>query len=56
MESFDIFQNANFLGKNAACLLTVSDNLVTNAKTTSEERQNSFTRMMEIALETVTKL
>lgn len=56
MESFALFHNANVLGKNAACLLTVSDNLVTNAKTTSEERQNSFTRMMEIALETVTKL
>lgn len=51
MESFALFHNANVLGKKAACLLTVSDNLVTQALTTSEERQLAFTKMMEIALE-----
>ncbi|MBQ1505330.1 MAG: purine-nucleoside phosphorylase [Erysipelotrichales bacterium] len=51
MESFALFHNAQVLGKRAACLLTVSDNLVTAVETTAEERQNSFTRMMEIALE-----
>ncbi|MCT4594760.1 MAG: purine-nucleoside phosphorylase [Anaeromicrobium sp.] len=51
MEAFALFHNANVLGKNAACLLTVSDNLVTHELTTSEERQNSFTNMMKIALE-----
>lgn len=56
MESFALFHNANVLSKNAACLLTVSDNFITNAKATTEERQNSFTRMMELALETVIKL
>ncbi|MGI6510332.1 MAG: purine-nucleoside phosphorylase [Erysipelotrichaceae bacterium] len=50
MESFALFANANHLGKKAACLLTVSDNIVTHELTTAEERQNSFTRMMEIAL------
>ncbi|GAA0182547.1 purine-nucleoside phosphorylase [Clostridium sediminicola] len=50
MESFALFHNANILGRNAACLLTVSDNLVTKEVTTSEERQNAFTKMMEIAL------
>ncbi|WP_428867603.1 purine-nucleoside phosphorylase [Clostridium sediminicola] len=50
MESFALFHNANILGKKAACLLTVSDNLVTNEATTSEERQEAFTKMMEIAL------
>jgi purine-nucleoside phosphorylase len=50
MESFALFHNAKMLGKNAACLLTVSDNLVTSEVTTSEERQNAFTRMMEVAL------
>ena len=50
MESFALFHNANVLGKKAACLLTVSDNLVTQEETSSEERQNAFTRMMEIAL------
>ncbi len=51
MEAFALFHNANVLGKNAACLLTVSDNLVTHELTTSEERQESFTNMMKIALE-----
>ena len=51
MEAFALFHNAKVLGKNAACLLTVSDNLVTQEATTSEERQNAFTNMMKIALE-----
>ncbi len=51
MESFALFANARYLNKKAACVLTVSDSLVTNEVTTSEERQNSFNRMMEIALE-----
>ncbi len=50
MESFALFHNAKVLGKNAACLLTVSDNLVTHEETTSTERQNAFTKMMDIAL------
>lgn len=51
MESFALFHNAQVLGKHAACLLTISDSLVTHAATTAEERQNSFNNMMEIALE-----
>ena len=51
MESFALFHNANILGKKAACLLTVSDNLVTHEQTTSEERQVAFVNMMKIALE-----
>lgn len=51
MESFALFSNAKVLGKNAACLLTVSDHLVTHEQTTSTERQLSFTNMMKIALE-----
>lgn len=50
MESFALFHNAKVLGKKAACLLTISDNLVTSEITTPEERQNAFTNMMEIAL------
>ncbi len=50
MESFALFHNAKILGKKAACLLTVSDNLVTKEETSSEERQNAFTKMMEVAL------
>lgn len=51
MESFALFANAQVTGKNAACLLTVSDSLVTKEATTSEERMKSFTNMMKIALE-----
>lgn len=51
MESYALFHNANVLGKHAACLLTISDSLVTHAVTTAEERQNSFNSMMEVALE-----
>lgn len=51
MESFALFHNASILGKSAACLLTVSDNLVTSEVTSAEERQNAFTKMMDIALE-----
>lgn len=50
MESFALFANAKFLGKKAGCILTVSDSLVTHEATTAEERQNSFNKMMEIAL------
>ncbi|MBN2604955.1 MAG: purine-nucleoside phosphorylase [Bacilli bacterium] len=50
MESFALFHNAKILNKNAACLLTVSDSLVTAEATSAEERQNAFTRMMDIAL------
>lgn len=53
MESFALFHNAKALNKKAACLLTVSDNLVTKKETTSEERQKSFTEMIEIALNTL---
>ncbi len=50
MESFALFHNANVLKKRAACLLTVSDSLVTHAETTSAERQTAFLQMMEVAL------
>lgn len=53
MESFALFATARHLNKNAACLLTISDNLVTQEETTAQERQNSFTKMMEIALNIV---
>lgn len=51
MESAALYMNAARAGVNALCILTVSDSLVTHEATSSEERQNSFTQMMEIALE-----
>ncbi len=55
MESFALFHNANVLNKEAACVLTISDSFVTQEATTAEERQLSFTNMMEIALEAAIK-
>ncbi|NLV53706.1 MAG: purine-nucleoside phosphorylase [Bacteroidales bacterium] len=56
MESFALFHNANMLGKHAACLLTISDSFVSHVELTSEQRQNSFTEMMKLALETAISL
>ncbi|MBP5342647.1 purine-nucleoside phosphorylase [bacterium] len=56
MESFALFSNAFALKKNAACILTISDSLVTHQETTAAERQNSFNKMMELALETTLEL
>lgn len=53
MESFALFHNAKVLGKKAACLLTVSDSLVDGSATSSEERQNAFTTMIELALNSI---
>ena len=53
MESAALFANAELTGKNAACLLTISDNLVTKEETSPEERQEAFVSMMKIALELV---
>jgi len=53
MESYGLFSVAERLNKQAACLLTISDNLITKEYTTSEERQNSFNGMMELALSLV---
>ena len=50
MESFALFANAQILGKNAACLLTISDSFVSPEITTAEQRQKSFTDMMKVAL------
>jgi purine-nucleoside phosphorylase len=51
MESAGLFANAAAAGVDALAMFTVSDQIVTNAKTTPEERQTAFTSMIEIALE-----
>lgn len=51
MESAALYCNAARAGKKALCICTVSDSFVhPEENTTPEERQNSFTQMMEIAL------
>ena len=56
METFALFQNAKLLNKKAAAIVTISDNLITKEETTSEQRQNSFTSMVKLALESAIKL
>lgn len=52
MESAALYCNAARAGKKALCICTVSDSfLYPEENTTAEERQISFTKMMEIALE-----
>ena len=51
METAGLYMTAARAGKNALTIATISDSIVTGEKTTSEERQNSFRTMMEIARE-----
>ena len=51
MEAAALYMNAARAGKNALAICTISDHLLTGEVTTAEERQNSFTQMMEVALE-----
>jgi purine-nucleoside phosphorylase len=53
METFALFHNANVLGKKAACLLTISDNLVTKESLSSIDRQIGFDEMIKLALESI---
>ena len=51
MEAAALYSNAAAAGVNALCILTISDSAVTGEATTAEERQTTFTNMMEVALE-----
>ena len=53
MEAYGLYSVAAELHKEALTILTISDSLVTHQETTAEERQNSFTQMMEVALECI---
>ncbi len=50
MEAAALYMNAARAGKNALCLLTISDCPFTGESLPAEERQTGFTQMMEIAL------
>ncbi|MCI2843294.1 purine-nucleoside phosphorylase [Staphylococcus hominis] len=51
MESAGLYLNAIHAGKKALGIFTVSDHILRDEATSTEERQTSFTQMMEIALE-----
>lgn len=51
MECYGLYLEAARSGKNALALVTISDSLVTGEALPADERQNTFTDMMKIALE-----
>lgn len=56
MEAAGLYTLAAKYAVDALTILTVSDHLVTGELTTAEERQKTFTNMMEVALDTVHSL
>jgi len=52
METSELYTLAAKYGRECLSLLTVSNCLISNEETTAEERQTTFTRMIEVALET----
>jgi len=52
MECAELYTLAAKYNREALCILTISDSMITGESTTAEERQITFTRMMETALET----
>lgn len=53
METTSLYLNAASAGAKALTILTVSDHMISHEQTTQEERQTSFTKMIEIALDLV---
>lgn len=49
MEASALYMNAARSGNKALCICTISDSMVTGEATTAEERQNNFTKMMDVA-------
>ena len=56
METFALFINAKILNKDAGAILTVSDSLVTKENMSSEDREKSTMKMIELALDSVLNL
>ena len=54
--SMALYMNAAYARKNALAICTVSDHILTGESLDSEMRQNSFTEMMEIALNTAIRM
>ena len=51
MEAASLYLNAARAGKRGLCICTISDHVLKGVETTAEERQNSFTQMMKVALD-----
>ena len=55
MEAAELYTLAARYGRKALAVLTVSDHLITHEALPSEEREQSFGEMVEIALEAAFK-
>ena len=53
MEAAALYMNAARSGNEALCICTISDSLVHGTACSAEQRQTSFTNMMEIAFEII---
>ena len=53
MEVAALYMNAARAGRRALAIMTISDHIITGEATTAEERQTTFTKMMEVALSLV---
>jgi len=51
MEAAALYMNAAKSGKNALCLLSISDHIYKGTSLSAQERQEGFSDMMEVALE-----
>ena len=56
MEAAGLYMNAAYAGKRALCICTISDHIYRGEALSAEERQNSLTQMIEIALDTAVKM
>ena len=53
MEAAALYMNAARSGNSALAIMTVSDHILTGESTSAEERQTTFTHMMDVALSLV---
>ena len=51
MEASALYMNAAYAGRRALVICTISDHVLTGEVTTPEERQTTFTKMVEVALD-----
>ena len=54
MEAAELYTLAAKFHRKALAILTVSDHILLGGETTAEERQKTFTSMIELALRTIT--
>lgn len=56
MEAAALYMTAAYLGKRALAICSISDSIVTGEELSAQDRQNTFTTMMEIALKTAVEM